>query len=149
MKTARITAWGMCGKHGPVARASLDNPLVIDIDDTEVASHSDKEHAMSTWKKHFGFYPLAAIVDHGPGLTGNPPPCSCAPVTVVGLGTENPTRPNVIDRRCRRSARQTLKHPLRWCRRTPRAAGTRFSTAEIHGLTLRPTVPCLLSSRSP
>ncbi|WP_197088333.1 transposase [Corynebacterium occultum] len=54
------------------ARASLKNPLVIDIDATEVTSHSDKEHARPTWKKHFGFHPLAAIIDHGPGLTGEP-----------------------------------------------------------------------------
>lgn len=72
MKTARTTAWGMCGKHSPATRASLKNPLVIDIDATEVQSHSDKEHAMPTWKKHFGFHPLTAIIDHGAGLTGEP-----------------------------------------------------------------------------
>lgn len=61
MKTARTTAWAACGKHSSAARASLDNPLVIDIDATEVASYSDKEHAMPTWKKHFGFHPLTRI----------------------------------------------------------------------------------------
>lgn len=61
----------MCGST-PAARATTDNPLVIDLDATEILSHSDKEHATRTWKKHFGFHPLAAIIDHGDGLTGEP-----------------------------------------------------------------------------
>ena len=93
MKTARITAWGMCGKHSPAARARLDNPLVIDIDATEVASHSDKQHAMATWKKHFGFYPLAAIVDHGPGLIGEPTAVLLSPANGGGSGNRKPYAP--------------------------------------------------------
>ena len=72
MNTARTTAWAMCGTHNPAARATTTNPLVVDLDATEVLSHSDKEHATPTWKKHFGFHPLAAIIDHGDGLTGEP-----------------------------------------------------------------------------
>lgn len=72
MKTARQAAWAACGPKNPARRASLNNPLVIDMDATEVQSHSDKEEARPTWKKHFGFHPLAAIIDHGTGLTGEP-----------------------------------------------------------------------------
>ena len=72
MNTARTTAWASCGAANPAARATTTNPLVVDLDATEVLSHSDKEHATPTWKKHFGFHPLAAIVDHGEGLTGEP-----------------------------------------------------------------------------
>ena len=72
MKSARRAAWAACGTRNPAARATTDNPLVIDLDATEILSHSDKEHATPTWKKHFGFHPLAAIIDHGDGLTGEP-----------------------------------------------------------------------------
>ena len=72
MKTARTAAWTMCGTANPAARATTANPLVVDLDATEILSHSDKEHATPTWKKHFGFHPLAAIIDHGEGLTGEP-----------------------------------------------------------------------------
>ena len=27
---------------------------------------------MTTWKRHFGFHPLSAVIDHGAGLTGEP-----------------------------------------------------------------------------
>ena len=72
MNTARTTAWAACGTRNPATTATIMNPLVIDLDATEVTSHSDKEHARPTWKKHFGFHPLAAIIDHGQGLTGEP-----------------------------------------------------------------------------
>ncbi|QGU08477.1 Transposase DDE domain protein [Corynebacterium occultum] len=72
MKTARTTAWRACRARNPATTATIANPLVVDIDATEVASHSDKEKAMPTWKKHFGFHPLTAIIDHGAGLTGEP-----------------------------------------------------------------------------
>ena len=72
MKTSRTTAWAACGVANPAARATAEDPLVIDLDATEILAHSDKEHATATWKKHFGFHPLAAIIDHGDGLTGEP-----------------------------------------------------------------------------
>ena len=72
MKTARQAAWAACGAQNPAAAASADAPLVLDLDATEILSHSDKEKAAPTWKKHYGFHPLAAIIDHGDGLTGEP-----------------------------------------------------------------------------
>ncbi len=71
MKAARTTAWTACGARNPAA-ASADAPLVIDLNATEILAHSDKENAAPTWKKHFGFHPLAAIIDHGDGWTGEP-----------------------------------------------------------------------------
>jgi hypothetical protein len=35
-----------------------------------VAAHSEKEQAAPTWKKTFGFHPLAAFADHGAGAGG-------------------------------------------------------------------------------
>lgn len=72
MKAARQAAWSACGTHNPAVAASTDAPLVIDLDATEILAHSDKEKAAPTWKKHYGFHPLAAIIDHGDGLTGEP-----------------------------------------------------------------------------
>lgn len=54
----------------------LDTPvtehgwIVIDLDATLVEAHSDKERAEPTFKRGFGFAPLLAFVDHGPGGTG-------------------------------------------------------------------------------
>ena len=65
MKTIRTRAWNKLGPRNPAARATVDNPLVIDIDATEITAHSDKERASATWKKHFGFHPLCAFIDLG------------------------------------------------------------------------------------
>lgn len=35
-------------------------------------AHSDKEKAAPTFKRGFGFHPLCAFIDHGPGGTGEP-----------------------------------------------------------------------------
>lgn len=35
-------------------------------------THSDKEAAAATYKKGYGFHPLCAFIDHGPGLGGEP-----------------------------------------------------------------------------
>jgi hypothetical protein len=47
-----------------------DGPLVLDLDATIVVAHSEKEGATPTWKRTFGFHPLLAFLDHGPGGTG-------------------------------------------------------------------------------
>ena len=47
-----------------------DGPVVIDLDATIVLAHSEKEGATPTWKRTFGFHPLLAFCDHGPGGTG-------------------------------------------------------------------------------
>lgn len=44
--------------------------IVIDLDATIVQAHSEKEGATATWKRTFGFHPLLAFLDHGPGGTG-------------------------------------------------------------------------------
>lgn len=67
---ARAVAWGLAGDHAPNAAASPDAPLVIDLDATLVAAHSEKEHAKPTFKRGFGFHPLCAFVDHGQAGTG-------------------------------------------------------------------------------
>ena len=44
----------------PVAGKTLAGWLVIDMDGTLITAHSDKEKAAPTWKKGYGFHPLAA-----------------------------------------------------------------------------------------
>jgi hypothetical protein len=63
---ARERAWGLAG-DAPGAGGAL---VTVDIDATIVTAHSQKEQAAPTWKKTFGFHPLAAFADHGAGGTG-------------------------------------------------------------------------------
>jgi hypothetical protein len=44
--------------------------VVVDIDSTVVAAHSDKQGAQPTFKRTFGFVPMCAFVDHGEHGTG-------------------------------------------------------------------------------
>lgn len=46
--------------------------VVVDVDATLIAAHSDKQGAAPTYKRGFGFHPLLAYLDHGPGGTGMP-----------------------------------------------------------------------------
>ena len=46
--------------------------MIVDLDATIVLAHSEKEGATATWKRTFGFHPLLAFVDHGPGGMGEP-----------------------------------------------------------------------------
>ncbi len=62
---SRARAWAL---HRPVA----DGPVIVDLDATLVTAHSEKEGAAPTYKRGFGFHPLLAFVDHGPGGTGEP-----------------------------------------------------------------------------
>ena len=71
MKQLRCAVWDTLGDHDPRVWASEDTPLIIDIDATEVTAHSDKENAAPTWKKHFGYHPLCAIIDLGGDLGGD------------------------------------------------------------------------------
>ena len=64
---ARLRAWELAGDAAPGADGGL---IVADIDATVVTAHSEKEHAAPTWKKTFGFHPLAVFADHGPGGSG-------------------------------------------------------------------------------
>ena len=76
---ARERAWALAGDRAPGADGSL---IPVDIDATIVIAHSEKEKAAPTWKKTFGFHPLAAFADHGAGGgRGSRWPSCCGPGT--------------------------------------------------------------------
>jgi hypothetical protein len=66
---ARGRAWALAGERAPGADGSL---IPVDLDATIVLAHSEKEKAAPTWKKTFGFHPLAAFADHGAAAGGEP-----------------------------------------------------------------------------
>jgi hypothetical protein len=66
---ARERAWALAGERAPGAGGSQ---IPVDIDATIVLAHSEKEKAAPTWKKTYGFHPLAAFADHGAGAGGEP-----------------------------------------------------------------------------
>jgi hypothetical protein len=66
---ARERAWALAGDAAPGAGSGL---VTVDLDATVVISHSEKEEAAPTWKKTFGFHPLAAFADHGASGNGEP-----------------------------------------------------------------------------
>ena len=66
---ARQRAWALAGQAAPGADRTL---IPVDIDATIVIAHSDKEQAAPTWKKTYGFHPLAVFADHGPDGSGEP-----------------------------------------------------------------------------
>lgn len=65
--SARARAWELAGEHAPGTGGDL---IPVDLDATIVLAHSEKEHAAPTWKRTFGFHPMTAFIDHGPGGTG-------------------------------------------------------------------------------
>lgn len=67
---ARKTVWELAGEHAPNHRIDQYRPLVIDLDATLLTAHSGKQSAAPTYKKGYGFHPLLAFIDHGPGGTG-------------------------------------------------------------------------------
>jgi hypothetical protein len=66
---ARERAWALAGDRAPGGGGAL---IGVDIDATIVTAYSEKEKATPTWKKTFGFHPLAAFADHGAGAGGEP-----------------------------------------------------------------------------
>ena len=66
---AREHAWALAGENAPGQDGSL---VTIDLDATAVIAHSEKDQARPTWKKTFGFHPMTAWADHGPGGSGEP-----------------------------------------------------------------------------
>jgi hypothetical protein len=66
---ARERAWALAGDRAPGGDGDL---VPVDIDATIVLAHSEKEKAAPTWKKTYGFHPLAAFADHGAGAGGEP-----------------------------------------------------------------------------
>ena len=92
---ARERAWALAGDGAPGGDGAL---ITIDIDATIVTAHSEKENAAPTWKKTFGFHPLAAFADHGAAGSGKRWPSCC------GRGTPGPTpRPSTSRRQGWRS----------------------------------------------
>jgi hypothetical protein len=66
---ARERAWELAGESAPGAGGEL---VTVDLDATIVTACSDKEQAAATWKKTWGFHPLASFADHGPDGAGEP-----------------------------------------------------------------------------
>ena len=58
---ARSRAWGLAGTDSPDYGTNAKNPLIVDLDATLVASHSEKEKAEPTFKKCFGFQSIVLI----------------------------------------------------------------------------------------
>lgn len=70
---ARARVWEAAEADSPVHDTSAEAPLAVDLDATVVTSHSEnKEQAAPTYKRGFRFHPLASLVDHGAGGTGEP-----------------------------------------------------------------------------
>jgi hypothetical protein len=69
---ARARVWALAGEHAPDHATDVSSPLIIDLDATLVAAHSEKEHAAPTFKRGYGFHPLCGFVDHGQAGTGEP-----------------------------------------------------------------------------
>jgi hypothetical protein len=63
---ARAVVWQL---SCPVPAAG---EVVVDLDATLIGAHSEKEGATPNFKRGFGFHPMMAFVDHGPGGTGEP-----------------------------------------------------------------------------
>lgn len=68
LRAARAAARSRVWAHRAPVRD--DELVIVDMDATLVVAHSDKEGAAPTWKRSFGFHPLLAFIDHGPGGTG-------------------------------------------------------------------------------
>src|SRR5687768_925325 len=66
---AREVAWAQlvdtCGALPPTTAAGQSVPgLVLDLDASVVACHSEKESATPTWKGSFGYHPLFCFLDN-------------------------------------------------------------------------------------
>lgn len=72
MRKIRTHAWNALGRLNPIGLATREDPLIIDIDASLIHIHSTKQDAAPTYKGGYGFHPLCAFVDHGPGLGGEP-----------------------------------------------------------------------------
>lgn len=68
----RAVRAGSRGQVWSQANPVGDGPVVVDLDATLVGAHSDKDGAAPNYKRGFGFHPLLAFADHGPGGAGEP-----------------------------------------------------------------------------
>ncbi|GAA4757414.1 hypothetical protein GCM10023217_32020 [Gordonia alkaliphila] len=66
----RARVWSLAGTTAPNHAISAKKPLVIDLDATLVTAHSDKQSAAGNHKGGYGFHPMTAFIDHGPGGAG-------------------------------------------------------------------------------
>lgn len=62
----RTMVWEATGERNPATRATAADPVILDIDATLVASHSDKESVAGDYKGGYGFSPFIASIDYGP-----------------------------------------------------------------------------------
>jgi hypothetical protein len=60
-KTARQTVWRLAGDASPARRATVADPLIIDLDATLVTAHSEKEKAAATFKHRFRVPPVVRV----------------------------------------------------------------------------------------
>ena len=70
IRAARAAARARVGARRRPVGGRPGGQVIIDIDATLVAAHSDKELAAATFKRGYGFHPLLAFVDHGEHGTG-------------------------------------------------------------------------------
>jgi hypothetical protein len=68
---ARAAVWARRRPMGGAAGRRDGGLVVVDIDSTIVAAHSDKQGAQPTFKRTFGFTPMCAFADHGEHGTGD------------------------------------------------------------------------------
>ncbi len=66
---ARHRVWAQLEDCNPACVASIDNPMVVDIDATLIVVHPDKEQARAN-RGNYGYHPLVAAVDYGDQLGG-------------------------------------------------------------------------------
>ena len=69
---ARAYARAAAGRLPGGALPEVGDRLIVDLDATLVASHSEKELAAPNYKRGFGFHPILAFADHGTAGTGAP-----------------------------------------------------------------------------
>ncbi len=50
----RGSVWALAGADAPNHQASVDEPVIVDLDATLLTAHSDKEQAAPTFKRGFG-----------------------------------------------------------------------------------------------
>jgi Transposase DDE domain group 1 len=113
---ARERAWALAGNSAPGADGGL---VTVDLDATIVIAHSEKEQASPTWKKTYGFHPLAAFADHGASGNGEP----LAIVLRAGSAGSNTTAGHIEATRL--ALAQLPRHPRRRVLvRTDSAGGT-------------------------
>lgn len=76
---ARAEVWSLAGEHAPDHASDGASPLIVDLDATLVASHSEKEHAAPTFKRGYGSTRCARSSTTAGTAPGNRCTTSCGP----------------------------------------------------------------------